>query len=486
MVYLYLKLRTHLMATAGSKMQSAPSLPWLVILLTISVFGLGLFLITRHLRGVIHAQVIHQDGEVLHAATLAQQFENEHAFSWKESSAEEQLDFILQASKLRGVVGLRLFDTNGSHLWSFPPEVLPVNLSAERLHQLANFQSISDFRPGVALEQLFSAPHLGVNENLVLPFLHAYTPLRSGSNFVGAVEFILDGANVSAALAAVDHDLMRYSILIFLVGSWISASTLFLAFRRLEQVNRLLREKTQSLIRANHELTMAAKTSALGAVTAHLLHDLKNPLSGLHSFVSDRIRSQGPSEDWTDAMETTRRMQAMVNEVVRILQEESSGGDYEMAMEEILELVRTRVQTDQSSKQHELCLQSRIQLSIPNRKANILVLVLSNLVQNSLQALENPGRIVVEAKQEIDELIIQVSDTGPGLPQNVIENLFLPTPSRKKNGTGLGLAISKQLANHLQAKLELIANTRQGATFELRVDRAVITASNIGADPVPS
>ena len=56
--------------------------------------------------------------------------------------------------------------------------------------------------------------------------------------------------------------------------------------------NRLVRRA--DLARANEELVFAAKTGAVGAISAHLIHGLKNPLSGLEGYVSDRAAGGGP------------------------------------------------------------------------------------------------------------------------------------------------------------------------------------------------
>ena len=69
-------------------------------------------------------------------------------------------------------------------------------------------------------------------------------------------------------------------ILLFFGGGvvvWI----LVLSFRRLEKANLLLVERSQRLADANRKLLLAAKTSAVGSLTANLMHGLKNPLAGL-------------------------------------------------------------------------------------------------------------------------------------------------------------------------------------------------------------
>src|SRR5258708_39182671 len=114
----------------------------------------------------------------------------------------------------------------------------------------------------------------------------------------------------------------------FVAGGSLRTLAMVRAFHRLNDAHQLLAERTDNLVKANQELALAAKTSALGAVTAHLIHGLKNPLAGLHSFILGRQcgPTDGETADWLQAVASTRRMQAMIAEVVSLLREEEAGG----------------------------------------------------------------------------------------------------------------------------------------------------------------
>lgn len=458
-----------MVATPTVKYRKDHRLAWTVIVLTVLVFAAGIMTITLHLREVIRQQLFQQDGEVLHAATLLQQLENEAGEMEGEDPAD-QLEVILETSKLRGVVALRMFNRDGKYIGSFPLGVRKSRLRGEHLGVLKSFKPVSEFRENVSLTEIY--PN---EEDVALPFIHAYVPLKAREAFIGAVEFILDGSNVAAAMERGEKNLYRYAFLIFAVSASITALVLMLAFKRLERANELLLERTQRLVQANHELTMAAKTSAIGAVTAHLLHDLKNPLFGLQCFVSARPGAGEESEqEWSEALQSTRRMQTLINDVVRILREEETSTEYELACDEILQLVKARHVSAARERKITLEFSNDSAERLPNRHGNLVVLILSNLVQNAMQALGENGRVEVECRQARGELIFRVSDTGPGLPEALMNSLFQPKQSGKEGGTGLGLAISKQLANHLGAELVLTRNSPAGAQFELKFKTATV------------
>ena len=106
--------------------------------------------------------------------------------------------------------------------------------------------------------------------------------------------------------------------------------------------------------------------------------------------------------------------------------------------------------------------------------------IISNLVRNAVQAIESgaplcaPGRITVKAWREQRRVIVDVTDTGPGVPARARENLFQAFQStNRKGGSGLGLAISAELAAAHGGSLRLL-DVQPGASFRLEIpDRLV-------------
>ena len=101
--------------------------------------------------------------------------------------------------------------------------------------------------------------------------------------------------------------------------------------------------------------------------------------------------------------------------------------------------------------------------------------VIMNLVRNARQALVasgKPGRVAVSAHETEAEWLIEVTDTGPGLPPKARENLFTPFQGGvRKGGSGLGLAISQELIRGHGGDLMLKDTGSHGTTFEIRLPR---------------
>ena len=95
-----------------------------------------------------------------------------------------------------------------------------------------------------------------------------------------------------------------------------------------------------------------------------------------------------------------------------------------------------------------------------------------NLLKNAIEALgsRSGGRIEVSAKPDGDEVVIVISDNGPGVPDKVRGTLFDPfvTTKRAGNGAGLGLSVCRRGLAELDGKIALL-DSEFGAAFEIRL-----------------
>ena len=447
------------------------AVPWSAILLTIIILAGTIYTMNAYLRRVMQDQIVRQESESLRAATLLQQYaaENSEGIGSLIEEPLDQLSIILETSKIKGSLGVRLFDPDGAFLIAMPTNVAAAEISTADAARLRQLEPIAHFLPQGGLAKTFQN-----TRDADAPLLEVLVPLHAkGKNkLAGIAQYILDGEPVARQFRTLDLFLVRHSLLFFGIGTLVIAAGLTWSFQRLNRARRLLEQRTDALLHANHELSMAAKTSALGAVAAHLIHGLKNPLFGLHNFVANQAAAQ--PGDWQDAIDSTRRMQSMIAEIVRILQEENEIARYEISLEELIGLLASRLNPMAREAGVELQLDCAASANLSNRDANLVVLILSNLLQNGIQAAAPGKRIHLQAEPAEGEVIFRVRDEGPGLSNEIQRNLFTPCRSSKANGTGLGLAISKQLANHLGARLELESTSGKGTIFVLSLPTEIL------------
>jgi signal transduction histidine kinase len=449
-----------------------------VAALALAILGASIFLGTDRLRRNVRAQMVNRDGEILYAVALARQFTSgaQTNLSTRLQSPIDQLALALDISQLKeGVLAVRLFDANGRFVTAFPQYISESVITSGTLAELRSLRPRSRYLGAAHLTDLFLAgASTGANTN-VTPLLEVNIPIhvRGGKRLLAAAQLVLDARSLEREFVRLDASLWLQALAAFVVGGGLLLATLLWAYRRLEKSHALLRERTARLLRANHELTLAAKTGALGAVAAHLVHGLSNPLANLQDFVASRGGSGSDDHDWQDAVAATRRMQRLVHEVVRVLGEESGADQYEITLAELADILTAKVQPAARDVGVRLVVELSAEGKLANRHANLVLLILENLLQNAFQVTPPGQRVQLSIAAHGEEVRFEVADAGPGFPPHLLKDLFAVCRSTK-GGSGLGLAISRQLASHLGAQLELKSSTAAGCVFALILPRALL------------
>jgi len=93
--------------------------------------------------------------------------------------------------------------------------------------------------------------------------------------------------------------------------------------------------------------------------------------------------------------------------------------------------------------------------------------VLVNLVMNGIAAMPEGGTLTVLTRAAADRVLVEVSDTGPGLTPEQLEAIFEPLATSRETGSGLGLAVSRAIAESYGGSLVVRSEPGQGATFTL-------------------
>ncbi len=98
--------------------------------------------------------------------------------------------------------------------------------------------------------------------------------------------------------------------------------------------------------------------------------------------------------------------------------------------------------------------------------------VLQNLVVNAVEAMPDGGSLRVAARREGPEVLVSVSDTGPGIRPEDLPSIFEPYFTTKEGGTGLGLAIAERIVREHGGRIEAASRPGEGATFTVRLPAA--------------
>jgi signal transduction histidine kinase len=94
---------------------------------------------------------------------------------------------------------------------------------------------------------------------------------------------------------------------------------------------------------------------------------------------------------------------------------------------------------------------------------------MTNLINNSIQAMPDGGKLEITAFENGGKLIIEVSDSGSGIPDEVKSRMFEPLMTTKSKGQGFGLAVVKRLVDALGGKITFVSEEGKGTTFSIKL-----------------
>jgi len=233
-------------------------------------------------------------------------------------------------------------------------------------------------------------------------------------------------------------------------------------------VTKRLRHNNQHFI---EEVMRSERLSLIGSTISSIVHDMNNPISCI-LCACEVIRKSNPDDligEATDLIrEAVRNMENMARELI-----DFSRGNTHLNLE--LFLVDDLVDAIEGEiSRYQPQIESRVEVSYNGAiqaDRHRLLRVFSNLIRNACEAMAKTDQKVLTfaIKRTDTGLRFEVSDTGCGIPAQLLPRIFEPFVTHgKSNGTGLGLAISKAVVEAHQGSIS-VKSSEQGTTFTVEL-----------------
>lgn len=212
------------------------------------------------------------------------------------------------------------------------------------------------------------------------------------------------------------------------------------------------------------------KLAALGRLAAGVAHEIGNPLTSISSFVQilkDRAQDDFSKENLDIIHHHIQRISAIVRQMSQFSKlpemdiKETSANE---VIESSLEIIRY----DKKLKGIEIVKEMAPDLPPVYVDHGYLVQVLINLLLNAADACENGGGIItLRSRHDNDAVVVQLADTGAGIPEEYLGNIFDPFFTTKEKGTGLGLPLSYEIIKKFGGDLTVISQEGEGTVFTM-------------------
>lgn len=248
------------------------------------------------------------------------------------------------------------------------------------------------------------------------------------------------------------------------------------AGQKLEARYETLKAETEDLRERLHkkeiEIKRSERLAMLGETAAALAHEIRNPLGAIKLFLSILKRDIGENLSALGTISRISECVTTLDGVVSNILQFSSDKKLSCAPVNLHSIIQEEIDHFRSIEPEEVVIDSCL---CPNGyivgDGDALRRVVYNLILNATQAIQHKGLIsVITTSQDMtDSLKIEISDNGPGISKEIIDRLFEPFFTTRKEGTGLGLSIAKRIIEQHGGAMEVSCD--KGACFSIILPR---------------
>ncbi len=247
----------------------------------------------------------------------------------------------------------------------------------------------------------------------------------------------------------------------------------------LEEWGRTLEEKvhkrTEELVAVQMQMAQSEKLASIGRLAAGVAHEINNPLGGILTFSMLALEDCDDDHPLKQSLEVIVKQTLRCRETVKGLLDFARQSSSTPSITEVNSVVdKTLLLLENQASFQNIRTVRRFAPNLPNVliDAGQLQQVVINIVINAADAMEENGTLTIETLKAPNgsEILLRISDTGKGIPEDILPLIFEPFFTTKKvgKGTGLGLSIVHGIVTRAGGTIE-VASSSKGATFTIRL-----------------
>lgn len=368
---------------------------------------------------------------------------------------------ISHLSNMRDVLRANVFAIDGKVLWSTDAQLIGKVFPGNHELEEAMRGDLVVHAGQISSESRRKSEHIGLQDSADY-FVETYIPVVAPTtgNVVGVVELY----KAPLALTKAIHDgRMQLGI-----SALCSALALYIGLFWLIR-------RADSTIKRQHEKLIDAETMAvIGELTSSVAHNIRNPLSSIRSSAELILEmpTENCSEQAGDIIHEVDRVSGRITELLRLTdqrQPEISA----VSLGDILKSCVAEYQSVFNRRGQTLLFHDAARVSLTKADPALLGQVFYSLLSNASEAMAEGGRAsVVLEDAGRDMLSVSISDSGAGVPPEVLGNVFRPFFTTKPKGLGLGLPLAKRIVERFGGSMEIQSEPDRGTTINVFLPRA--------------
>lgn len=235
----------------------------------------------------------------------------------------------------------------------------------------------------------------------------------------------------------------------------------------------------KELENAQIQILQSEKMASLGKLAAGVAHQLNNPLGSITLFTQLMLEEYKLEENARNDLTRIYKEAQRCRDTVKELLEFARQTRQEMRPHNINNaILRTMFLLENQTLFHNIEIEKELSSSLPEVYGDIQQLnhIFMNVILNAADAMEGKGKLTIKSYKSLhgDAIIIEISDTGPGIPQNILPHIFEPffTTKEEGKGTGLGLSLVYSMVDNHKGRIYAKSRMGKGTTFVIELPAA--------------
>jgi signal transduction histidine kinase/GAF domain-containing protein len=211
----------------------------------------------------------------------------------------------------------------------------------------------------------------------------------------------------------------------------------------------------------------------VGQMMSTIVHDLRSPLNTISGFMELMLEKETSAKERNEYSDIIRlEIQSIANmtrEILDFAKGKTSILPRKISVVDIIK--RFQMQVEQLFRNTEILLKFESESKrLIYADAEKITRVLYNIAKNAKEALKGKGEFLFRSFDANGEVVFQITDNGPGIPEEIRDRLFESfVTSGKESGTGLGLAIAKKIIDEHEGRIEIKSAKNKGTTFFIKI-----------------
>jgi len=245
--------------------------------------------------------------------------------------------------------------------------------------------------------------------------------------------------------------------------------------RPYEEIKKDLLSERGKLEIAEKELERAHRLAALGTLAAGLAHEIRNPMTVLRSRAERGLAKLGDQQFVKETYELMiKNVDRILNVVSRMLQFAKAKEqawvrvDVNKVLEELLSLLEGKIRDKNLEVIKELKAKNPV-MGNPDAVSEAFL----NVLLNGIDFMERGGTLTVITREENENLVAEIRDTGIGISEDKLSRIFDPFFTTRAEGTGLGLSISYKIIKELGGTIEVMSKVGVGTEVTIKLPMAL-------------